>query len=47
MAMTAAQSFKADARYAKATEIVTVDPESQAEASFLQNLKLILALRRQ
>ena len=28
--MTAAQSFKADARYAKATEIVALNPEDQA-----------------
>jgi len=40
VAMTAAQSFKADARYAKATEIVAVNPEDQAEAAFLQDLKV-------
>ena len=40
VAMTAAQSFKADARYAKATEIVAVNPEDQAETAFLQDLKV-------
>ena len=40
VAMTAAQSFKADARYAKATEIVALNPEDQAEAAFLQDLKV-------
>jgi hypothetical protein len=40
VAMTAAESFKADARYAKATEIVAVNPEDQAEAAFLQDLKV-------
>ena len=40
VAMTAAQSFKADARFAKATEIVTLNPEDQAEAAFLQDLKV-------
>ena len=39
-AMTAARNFKADARYAKATEIVTVNPEDRAEAAFLQDLKV-------
>ncbi len=39
-AMTAAQSFKADARDAKATEIITLNPEDQAEAAFLQDLKV-------
>ena len=39
-AMTAAQSFKADTKYAKATEIVTLNPEDQAEASLLQELKV-------
>ena len=40
VAMAAARSFKADARYSKATEIVTLDPEDQAEAAFLQDLKV-------
>jgi len=40
VAMTAAQSFKADARYAKATEIVTVNPEDQAETALLHDLKV-------
>jgi hypothetical protein len=40
VAMTAAQSFKADARYAKATEIIVLDPEDQAEAGFLRDLKV-------
>ena len=39
-AMTAAQSFKADARFAKATEIVSVNPEDESEAEFLQGLKV-------
>ena len=38
--MTAAQSFKADARYAKSTEIVALNPEDQAETAFLQDLKV-------
>ncbi len=38
--MTAAQSFKADARYAEATEIVVVDPEDQAETALLRDLKV-------
>ena len=40
VAMTAAQNFKADARYAKTTEIVTLNPEDQAEAAFLEDLKV-------
>jgi len=40
VAMSAAQKFKADARYAKATEIVTVNPEDQAEAALLHDLKV-------
>ncbi len=40
VAMTAAESFKADARYAKATEIVSLNPEDQAEATFLNDLKV-------
>ncbi len=40
VAMTAALSFKADAQYAKATEIVTLNPEDQGEIKFLQDLKV-------
>ena len=40
VAMAAAESFKADARYAKATEIVTLNPEDRAEAAFLKDLKV-------
>ena len=40
VAMTAAQSFKADARYAKTTEIVTLNPQDPSEAGFLQDLKV-------
>jgi hypothetical protein len=40
VAMNAAQSFKADAQYAKATEIVTLNPEDEAEAAFLKDLKV-------
>ncbi|OHB72507.1 MAG: hypothetical protein A2V70_00865 [Planctomycetes bacterium RBG_13_63_9] len=40
VAMTAAEDFKADARYAKATEIVALDPEDRAETAFLQDLKI-------
>jgi hypothetical protein len=40
VAMTAARSFKADAKYAKATEIVTLNPEDQGEAAFLKDLKV-------
>jgi len=39
-AMAAAQNFKADARYAKTTEIVMVNPEDQAETSLLEGLKV-------
>jgi hypothetical protein len=35
-----AQDFKADSRFAKATEIVTVNPEDPAEASLLEELKV-------
>ncbi|MCX7425322.1 MAG: hypothetical protein NTW96_06815 [Planctomycetia bacterium] len=34
------QDFKADVRFAKATEIVTVNPEDQAEATLLRDLKI-------
>jgi hypothetical protein len=40
VAMIAAQSFKADARYAKATEIVTLNPEDRAETAFMQDLNV-------
>jgi hypothetical protein len=39
-AMTAAKSFAADARYAKATRIVSLNPKDQTEATFLQDLKV-------
>ena len=40
IAWKGAQDFKADKRFAKLTEIVTVDPENQAEATLLQGLKV-------
>ncbi len=40
VAMTAALNFKADARFATATEIVTLNPEDTAEAAFLRDLKV-------
>jgi hypothetical protein len=40
VAMTAAWGFKADAQYAQATEIVTLNPEDQGETKFLQDLKV-------
>jgi hypothetical protein len=40
VALKGAQDFKADARYAKATEIVTLDPADKAEKSFLTDLKV-------
>ncbi len=40
VALNAAQDFKADARYAKATEIVTLDPDDQAETALLHDLKV-------
>jgi hypothetical protein len=40
VAMSGVQSFKADARFAKATEIVTLDPEDQAETAFLKDLRI-------
>jgi hypothetical protein len=40
VAMSAAQNFKADARYAKAAEIVTVNPEDPAETALLEELKV-------
>lgn len=35
-----AQDFKADARFAKATEIVTLNPDDRSEGAFLQDLKV-------
>ncbi len=40
VAMSAAQSFKADSRFAGATEIITVDPGDRAEAALLQELQV-------
>lgn len=40
VAMSAAQSFKADARFASATEIVIVNPEDRAEAVLLRDLQV-------
>jgi len=40
VAMSAAQSFKADARFASATEIVTVNPEDRGEAALLRDLQV-------
>ena len=40
VAMNAARSFKADARYAKTSEIVSLNPEDQNEATFLKSLKV-------
>ena len=39
-ALKGAQAFKADARYEKVTEIVTVDPSDAAESKFLGQLKI-------
>lgn len=39
-ALSGAQDFKADARFAKATEIVTVNPEDRTEAAFLKELEV-------
>jgi hypothetical protein len=39
-AMNAVQQFKADTRFAKATEIVTINPADQAEDAFLKDLKI-------
>ena len=39
-AMNASVAFKADARYAKSTEIVTLNPDDQAEMALLQDLKV-------
>ena len=40
VAMSAAQSFKADARFASSTEVIVVDPEDRAEAALLQDLQV-------
>lgn len=40
VAMRGAQDFKADARFAKATEIVALDPEDRSEAAFLKDLQV-------
>ena len=39
-AMRGVRDFKADARFAEATEIVMLDPTDSAEASFLADLKI-------
>ena len=39
-AMKGVNEFKSDPKYAKTTEIVTIDPSDAAEAQFLQNLKV-------
>ena len=39
-AMSASMTFKADPRFAKATEIVVVNPEDRAEQSLLKDLKV-------
>jgi len=39
-ALQGVRDFKADARYASATEIVTLDPSDKKEASFLGDLKV-------
>jgi len=40
VAMSAAQSFRADSRFARATEVITVNPEDRAEAALLQELQV-------
>ena len=39
-ALQGARDFKADARFAQATEVVTIDPGDSTEASFLQALQV-------
>ena len=39
-AMQGVRDFKADARFASATEIVMLDPADSAEASFLADMKI-------
>jgi hypothetical protein len=41
-ALKGVQAFKADTRFAQATEIVMLDPTDTAEASFLKDLKIDL-----
>ena len=40
VAWTGVQNFKADPRFAKATEVVVLNPEDQAEVSLLSELKI-------
>ena len=40
IAMSAAQSFKADSRFGGATEVITVNPEDREEAALLQELQV-------
>ena len=40
IALQGAQAFKADARFTKATEVLTIDPNDRTEAAFLSNLKV-------
>ena len=40
LAMQGVRSFKADARFAKATEIVALNPDDRSEAAFLNDLKV-------
>jgi len=39
-ALQGVQDFKGDARFAQATEVVTIDPDDSSEASFLQTLQV-------
>lgn len=41
-AMKGVQDFKGDEKYAKATDVIILDPGDPAEASFLKNLKVDL-----
>ncbi|MFH1918458.1 MAG: hypothetical protein ABIP48_01030 [Planctomycetota bacterium] len=40
VAWSGVQEFKADARFAQATEVVTLNPDDQAEAAFLHDLQV-------
>ena len=40
VAMSGARNFKADVRFAKATEIVALDPDDRSEAAFLKDLQV-------
>ena len=40
VAWKGAQDFKTDARFAKATEVVTLDPDDRTEAAFLRDLQV-------